>query len=207
MISTWIMASIVVIVGYLLGAVPFAVLVSRMYGVDVLREGSGNPGATNVKRVVGRMAGNIVFVCDLLKGVVATGWPLWILKGEPHVFYLSLGGLAAAVLGHSFSVFLKFKGGKGVATTMGGILVIMPLGFGVGVLVWLVIFYVTGYVSVASIIFGISLPITAYFFNQTGEEIVLAVALMLLITIRHISNIKRLAAGTENCSKDGTHGS
>ena len=112
---------LITIIGYLLGAISFAVIIARSKGVDIFKEGSGNPGATNVKRILGKKWGYTVFSLDALKGFTAAGLPL-IVYGDVR---LAVIGLIAAILGHSFSVFFKFRGGKGVATTIGGLLALM----------------------------------------------------------------------------------
>ena len=192
--------TIVSFVGYLLGSISFAVLIAKSQGVDIFKEGSGNPGATNVKRMLGSKWGNTVFALDALKGLVAAGWPILFL-GE-HGLELGIIGLVAAIVGHSFSVFLKFRGGKGVATTMGGLLAIMPLGLLIGLLVWLVCFYTTKVVALASILFALSLPISAYFLNGLGDpRLTLGFLLGVLIIVRHRSNISRMLSGSENSFK------
>src|SRR5690606_11880011 len=109
--------------GYLLGSLPFGYLVAKAHGVDIFKAGSGNPGATNVKRVLGAKAGHTVLALDALKGAVATAWPLFL--ETPHEWVLALIGIVAAVIGHSFSIFTRFRGGKGVATAAGGLVVLM----------------------------------------------------------------------------------
>lgn len=193
----------VVIIGYLLGAISFAVIISRRHGIDILKEGSGNPGATNVKRVVGKSAGNLCFVLDALKGVIAAGWPLVFFHGSEWAVELGVIGLAAALLGHSFSVFIKFKGGKGVATSIGGMLALCPFVILIGVVIWLIVFYWKRYVSLASLCMAISLPISAWFLGAWpyGEaKIIFWITLLLaiLLFVRHRSNIVRLCHGTEN---------
>jgi acyl phosphate:glycerol-3-phosphate acyltransferase len=189
---------IVFVVGYLLGSIGFAVLVARSQGVDIFKEGSGNPGATNVKRVLGAKFGNAVFVLDALKGFVAAGWPLLVFAD----FRLGVIGLIAAILGHSFSVFLKFRGGKGVATTMGGLLAIMPLALLIGLLVWAICFYTTRIVALASILFALSLPVSAYFLHGSSDpRLTLGILLCILIVVRHRSNIARMFEGKENAFK------
>lgn len=186
------------VVGYLLGAVPFGYLVARAHGVNILREGSGNPGATNVKRMVGKKAGNTVFALDFLKGAVAAGWVFLLPVVEERELVAALVGLCAAILGHSFSIFLRGKGGKGVATTMGGLVIVMPWAVLVGALVWVVIFYTTRYVSLASILLVLSLPATNFVVGEAPLLIWISLALAILITLRHRSNIQRLLSGTEN---------
>lgn len=190
------------LIGYLLGAVPFGYLVARAHGVNILTQGSGNPGATNVKRVVGKWAGNGVFALDFLKGAGAAGWVYFLpIEGE-RLLVAAIIGLCAAILGHSFSIFLKGKGGKGVATTMGGLVVIMPWVVLFGVVVWVGTFYASRYVSLASILFAFSLPVgnlaTFLLLDTPPLLIWISLALALLITFRHRSNIQRLLNGTEN---------
>ena len=189
----------VVIIGYLLGAISFAVIIAKSRGVDIFAEGSGSPGATNVKRVIGSGPGNLCFALDALKGFVAAGWPQMqsmALQSSPEM--LSILGLAAAIVGHSFSIFIKFKGGKGVATTLGGIFAMMPLVLLSGLIVWAIAFYSSRYVSLASILFGVSLPIFSAIY-QTGSALIgFSLVIAVLIVVRHQSNIKRLLAGTEN---------
>ncbi len=189
---------LVSLIGYLLGSISFAVLVAKAQRVDIFKSGSGNPGATNVKRTLGAKWGNLVFALDALKGYVAAIWPL-LLLGSAN---LGILGLVAAILGHSFSLFLNFRGGKGVATTMGGLLAIMPLVLLVGLLVWVVCFYATKVVALASICFAVSLPLASASINGTGDpRFTLALMLGLLIVVRHRSNIARLLKGKENSFK------
>jgi glycerol-3-phosphate acyltransferase PlsY len=156
--------------GYLLGALPFGYLVARSKGVNIFEVGSKSPGATNVRRVLGSGPGNVVFVLDALKGSVAAGWPLLVIwqavrePGFPGV--LGYVGLAAALVGHSFSCFTRFRGGKGVATAAGGLLVLMPVVSLISAAVWVTVFYATRYVSLASILAAVALPILSYVFNR-----------------------------------------
>ncbi|MEZ7842902.1 MAG: glycerol-3-phosphate 1-O-acyltransferase PlsY [Opitutales bacterium] len=192
--------ALVSIVGYLLGAISFAVIVARSQGVDILKYGSGNPGATNVTRALGSKFGNIVFACDALKGFIAAGWPL-LWMGEAGL-QLGIIGLIASIIGHSFSVFLKFKGGKGVATTMGGLVAIMPIVLLIGVAAWAAIYFTIRMVAIASILFAVSLPISAYWLYGSGDpRLTLGVVLGVLIVLRHRSNISRMLQGTENSFK------
>lgn len=190
--------TVVSVCGYLLGSISFAVLVSKRQGVDIFAEGSGNPGATNVKRILGAKWGNIVFALDALKGLLAAGWPILILSD----LRLAVIALIAAIIGHSFSVFLKFRGGKGVATSMGGLLAIMPLSLLIGLLVWVVVFYFSKFVALASIIFAFSLPISALnFYGPADPRFTLSLMLCVLIFFRHRSNLARLLQGKENSFK------
>lgn len=184
-------------IGYLLGSIPFSVMVARAYGVSILDAGSGNPGATNVKRVVGSRAGNLVFILDVFKGVAAAGWPVLLASPSNAPFLLGVGGLTAAFIGHNFSIFLAFKGGKGVATTIGGLLALMPLVLLPALPIWLLVFYTTRYVSLASLCLGISLPLTTLLLGVPTAQTCLAVVLAIAIVIRHRSNIVRLLKGVE----------
>ena len=139
---------IVAATGYLLGAIPFAVIIARFCGVNIFKVGSGNPGATNVKRSCGKWAGNICFILDAAKGFLAT---FWVFHSEFFGIQLSdpqslcYVGLVSAIIGHSFSVFIKFRGGKGVATSIGGLLAVMWAAILIALIVWLVVFYSTRY--------------------------------------------------------------
>lgn len=181
--------------GYLIGSLPFGFLVAKANGVDIFSVGSCNPGATNVKRCVGKKAGNLVFLLDAIKGFVATAWPIF-LAGE--TFHYGLIGLVFAVLGHSFSLFTKFRGGKGVATMLGGVVALMYLAALVGILVWLAVFYASRYVSLASICLAISLPITNLVTGAPATLTWVSLALGLLVVVRHKDNISRLLKGEEN---------
>jgi len=205
-------------VGYFLGAIPFAVIVARRCGVDILHAGSGNPGATNVKRTCGKVAGNLVFVLDLLKGFFAASLPA-MLSGTVQqfagteisaqtVFIAQLCGFAGALLGHCFSVFLKFKGGKGVSTTIGALLGAMPLAVLVGLVVWLAVYFPTRVVAIASMVFGLSLPIASMVFAKcfpslgyTAVHVGFCLVVAIFIIVMHRSNILRLMRGEENSFK------
>lgn len=187
---------LVVLVGYLIGSISFAVIIARSQGVDIFKEGSGNPGATNVKRTLGNKWGNLTFALDAFKGLVAAGWPLVAFGGDNR---LAVIGLTAAILGHSFSIFLKFRGGKGVATTIGGLLALMWMVLFIGLAVWLIFFYSTKMVALASMLFAISLPISSYFiYGGSDPRFYLGFVLAVLIVVRHRTNINRMFSGKEN---------
>lgn len=197
----WVDFITVAAAGYLLGAIPFAVIIARFCGVDIFKVGSGNPGATNVKRSCGKTAGNLCFILDASKGFAATAFPLYahffgIEFSEPQA--LAYVGLVAAIVGHSFSVFIKFRGGKGVAVTIGGLLAIMWAAILVALVLWVVVFYSTRYVSLASIAMALALPVAAAFLYPTGVHTYIAIAIAAVIVVRHRSNIVRLIKGTEN---------
>jgi len=187
--------------GYLLGAISFAVLIARARGVDIFKVGSGNPGATNVLRTLGRPYGYGCFLLDALKGTAAAlaGFGLAARAGLASPDLAAIAGLLGAILGHSFSCFLRFRGGKGVATTIGGLLAIMPQVMLIGLLAWLVVFQLSRYVSLASIVLGISLPISALIVDAGNvTRFWFALLIGVLIIVRHHSNIRRLLSGTEN---------
>ena len=185
--------------GYLIGSLPFGYWVARARGVDILKEGSGNPGATNVKRVVGPAAGNIVFILDFLKGVLAVSWVRVLpAAAEEAWIVLSILGLVGAILGHSFSLFLRFRGGKGVATTVGGMVTLMPVATLIAILVWLLIFFLTRYVSLASIGLAVALPIARLLSGGVDLLFGFAALLSLFVIFRHRGNIRRLLAGQEH---------
>ncbi len=197
------------LLGYLLGSVNFAVLLAKKHGVDILKEGSGNPGATNVKRVLGKGPGNLVFALDALKGFVGAGLPHLLLRvdaggAEDIRFVVCVAGFVGTLLGHCFSCFLKFKGGKGVASTIGGLLVLLPVPILIGAAIWGLVFLLSRYVSLASIALGVSLPLSCWLlplftkltFGQ--PEFWFAAAIAAFNVWTHRSNIGRLLAGTEN---------
>ncbi|MGF1531659.1 MAG: glycerol-3-phosphate 1-O-acyltransferase PlsY [Puniceicoccaceae bacterium] len=200
------------LVGYLLGSISFAVIYGRAKGIDVLKVGSGNPGSTNVKRVLGPTAGNVVFILDFLKGTLSAGLPLALCDhlfgvSPSETYAIAIIGGVAAIFGHSFSIFLRFRGGKGVAVTMGALLVLMPGSLITGLLIWYLTYRLTGYVSLASIFFALSLPFSAaslpFAVPPAGQTFAILIAI--LITFRHRSNIIRLIEGTEHRFKrDGS---
>ncbi|MET0262121.1 MAG: glycerol-3-phosphate 1-O-acyltransferase PlsY [Rariglobus sp.] len=215
---------IAAVIGYLLGAIPFGYIVARAYGINIFEHGSKSPGATNVKRVLGKKAGNTVFALDAVKGALAAGWPILFAKiavryavDRKHdvenwtivtagvkvltpesVIPCAVVGLLFAVLGHSFSCFTRFKGGKGVATSAGGFIVLMPLVTLIALGVWLVTFFASRYVSLASIVAAVAIPTAAFLLKQPSLVCWLAVAIGAFVIILHRANIKRLLNGTEN---------
>lgn len=191
------------LIGYLLGALPFGFLVARAKGVNIFEVGSKNPGATNVRRVLGSGPGNLVFALDAAKGALSAGWPLMFARlgkiDTPELAsQMAIVGLIGALVGHSFSCFTHFKGGKGVATGSGGLLVLLPFTVLIGASVWIVTFYASRYVSLASILASLALPVAAYFLHESKVLIGLTVVIALFVIIRHRSNVGRLMAGTEN---------
>ncbi len=192
------------IASYLLGSIPVGLLLSRLKGVDIRRVGSGNIGATNVFRSVSKPLGIATFVCDALKGFVpAFVFPIIGKMAAGSFQSLEIAGVlggAAAIVGHNWPVFLRFKGGKGVATSAGVLLGIAPAAVSVGLLTWIIVFVTSRYVSVASIVAALAVPAAGWFL-YAGRGLFLPVTLTVLGALaiwRHQSNIRRLIAGTEN---------
>jgi glycerol-3-phosphate acyltransferase PlsY len=189
--------------GYLMGSVPFGFLIGRLKGVDVRRQGSGNIGATNVWRVLGRRWGVTTFVLDFAKAPLAIALA-WLLAGrlgggDEAVTWCKIAGFVGAVLGHNFPVWLRFQGGKGVAASAGGLLVLMPWAFLVVAVVWVVVFTLSRIVSLASLAGAVALPFAAWFLQAPHAGLRgLAVLLTAMVVLRHRANIRRLLDGTEH---------
>ena len=191
------------VVGYLLGALPFGYLVAKAKGVNIFEVGSKNPGATNVRRVLGHGPGNLVLLLDAAKGALAVGWMILLSRNGGNIapddlLPLEVTGLVAAMLGHSFSCFTKFKGGKSVATGAGAFLVLFPLGMGIGFVVFILTLALSRYVSLASMLGAASLPFAAFAFKQPSPVISLAAMAAAFVIYRHRANLARIRAGTES---------
>lgn len=208
------------VAGYFLGALPFGWLIARKFGVNIFEHGSKNPGATNVKRVLGGMfgkkgkrAGDLAFFLDALKGAAAVllGARLalfWVKRtwtseqlvndGTAIWHYAAITGLIFALIGHSFSCFTRFKGGKGVATSAGGLVVLLPLPTLIGLVAWIVTFFASRYVSLASIVAAVALPAAAWLLGAPTAFAILATVIGFFVIVRHRANIVRLCNGTEN---------
>ena len=181
---------------YLLGSIPTGVLLARIYGgKDLSKEGSGNIGATNVGRVVGKKAGIITLVGDCLKGII----PLLITMAVAgRIPWLISAVALTAFLGHLYPVFNKFKGGKGVATALGVFLVVSPLATLLAVITFGLILYIWRYVSLGSIMAAGIMPALMGIFASSKIYIILALIVSGLVIYRHRENIKRLIDGNEN---------
>src|SRR5437763_10939323 len=194
------------LIGYFIGSLPTGYIIGRLRGIDVRKLGSGNIGATNLTRVLGKQFGYSVFIVDFLKGLVAVFLALGIAHwcGSSALVRDVCAALAGmlSVIGHSYPVWLGFKGGKGVATSLGSLFGLHWISATVVCLVWIVVFQVTRYVSLASIAAAIALPVTIatmLFLKQLQTPILLyfAVCLAAIIVLRHRSNLSRLFKGTE----------
>lgn len=193
--ASWITA---LFCSYIVGSIPMGYwIVKRVKKLDVRKIGSGNIGATNVTRVAGLSLGRVVFALDAAKGLIAVLF-FALLAPQPTTLSTRLLCGLSAVLGHVFPVFLRFRGGKGVATLIGVLLGSMPwiaLGY---LLVWGLLFAVSRTVSLASIVASLSLPILQAIAGQSSREVLLGAVLGLLLVIRHSDNIVRLLQGTEH---------
>lgn len=193
-----------IILAYLLGSLPTAVWIGKwLRGLDVREHGSGNAGATNAMRVLGPRIGLTVLLIDALKGIAAVSLTAFIREGfaseEMYVVYqLFLG--AVAIAGHVLPIFASFKGGKGIATLVGIIIIIFPEAFLICLGVFMAVFLSTRYVSLASLSAAIALPVTVIFIKEISlmPKVIFAVTVALFVPIIHINNIKRLIQGKEN---------
>jgi acyl phosphate:glycerol-3-phosphate acyltransferase len=196
----------IALISYLIGSVPAGYLAGRIAGIDIRKAGSGNIGATNVLRVLGKRYGYPVFLFDFAKGTAAVEISILIFKSTHHAevsreLCAILAGVSS-VIGHSYPVWLGFKGGKGVATSFGVVFGLIPLAALIAVLVWLITFGTTRYVSVASMTAAIALPITVlvmlYVKLLSGLTLLLfSICLAAIVIWRHRSNLSRLMSGTE----------
>lgn len=203
------------IISFLIGSIPIGLVIVKFKGIDLKKIGSGNIGATNVWRAIGKEAAIITLIGDIAKGAV----PILIVRAffpdiglqvsesgfQALQFSISNPKLAlegvlglAAILGHNFSIFLRFKGGKGVATSLGVLLALSPHVALITATIWLFMLNLKGYSSLSALVsFGL-LPLSIYLLDYSQEKFVTAIAIALLIFIRHIPNIKRLIQGTES---------
>jgi len=189
------MAIEILILSYLLGSIPNGLIFGKLiWKKDLRKIGSGNIGATNAWRNLGKPAGLLIFALDFFKGALSV-LLAEKLSGEPVIMIFA--GLCA-ILGHSFSLFLKFHGGKGVATGLGVIAMLMPKITAIVFIIWLAIVFVTRYVSLGSIVASVCVPLLAIFFGEPTEFILFGAVAAVFITLRHKENISRLANGTEN---------
>ena len=213
----WLVVAAIFLASYLLGSIPSGLLVSKTQGIDIRDHGSRNIGATNVWRVMGKKWGLLAFLCDTAKGWLAVTLGVAIaarfsvtvalLHGHTAQHFLppDYAGITAAlgcILGHNFPVWLRFKGGKGVATSLGVIIGMMPLAALIDFVIWGVVFKVSRYVSLASLVAAACLPVVVIGLMFLGgvhgwANFYFAVAAAALVIKRHVPNIQRLRAGTE----------
>lgn len=190
-----------IIAAYLIGSIPTSYLVGRVRGIDVRKEGSGNVGATNALRVIGKLPALIVLITDIFKGVFAVTFLASFFYNTGiavnYNLFRTLLGLST-IAGHNWSIFLKFKGGKGVATSCGVLMVLLPAAMAVAASVFFITVWRTKYVSLGSILLSITVPIVAALSGKDFVLVMLSVTICIIICYRHKSNITRLLTGTEN---------
>ena len=208
---THVFFPIAIIAAYLLGSIPFGLLIARAHGKDLRLIGSGNIGATNVSRALGRKWAYLCFALDVLKGLIPMLATMFIAKPDSvFTFWLWLAVGCAAILGHIFPIYLKFKGGKGVATSFGVALGLWPyytICVLFAFLVWVVVVLIWRYVSLASIVASVTFILALiaaiilmpnWDFGNLWPILIAAVAIPVMVIARHRENIKRLLAGTES---------
>jgi acyl phosphate:glycerol-3-phosphate acyltransferase len=202
----WSLVTACCALGYFLGSFPAGYFAGRLAGVDIRSVGSGNIGATNVLRTLGKRWGYPVFAIDALKGFAAVRIAFILVKywpaAQPYAEYMAILTAIMSVTGHMFPIWLRFKGGKGVATSAGALFGLMPWAVPCVFLVWLIVFEISRYVSLASIIAAVSLPIIVslfvrWKFSDTWALVYFSILIMALVLWRHRSNFSRLLKGTE----------
>lgn len=202
--SNTVAYALTVLLGYLLGSIPTGFLVAKAKGIDIRTVGSGNIGATNAFRILGKGAGIFVLLADACKGFVACEFlPMFV----PQIFpaadvapaHIGLVAGVAAILGHNYTCWLYFKGGKGIATSAGVLFTLAPAAAATILAVWIILFFATKYVSLASIAASATLPFAQWFWSkgQNPEMIYIFAGLAALAIYKHKANIQRLLAGTE----------
>ena len=195
---------LLMVISYILGSVPNALLIGKVFKeIDIREHGSRNTGSTNAARVLGAKLGILTLILDVSKGLVPTLMAI-LLKADffenltriSNLDYVLVG--ICAILGHVFSIFMNFKGGKAVATTLGVFLILVPKAILFAAIVFFVVFAISRYVSLSSVLAAISLPIFIYFLYQQTIYVILGILIAILIAVKHRSNIERLKNGTES---------
>ena len=185
---------LILTLAYLLGSIPFSLIIARLFkGIDIRNHGSGNIGATNVLRTVGKKEAALALIADILKGVLPVLFTVFVLE-ESWIAATAV----FVVLGHVFPIFAGFKGGKGVATSLGALIVIIPAGVIVSLIVWFLVLIVFRYASLASISAAIALPAICWGLTTPLAFTAAASINAVIIILKHTGNIKRLITGTEN---------
>ena len=195
---------LLMVISYILGSVPNALWIGKVFkGIDIREHGSRNTGSTNAARVLGVKLGILTLILDVSKGLIPTLMAI-LLKADffenltkiSNLDYVLVG--ICAILGHVFSIFMNFKGGKAVATTLGVFLILVPKAILFAAIVFFVVFAISRYVSLSSVLAAISLPIFIYFLYQQTIYVILGILIAILIAVKHRSNIERLKNGTES---------
>ena len=194
MISSYLVTAVA---AYFVGSIPTGYLLARARGVDIRGLGSGNIGATNVFRVLGKTAGVIVLLIDALKGFVPAKFLLIGATPENLEYHAMVAGLFA-IIGHNYTCWLRFKGGKGIATSAGVVIALAPMALMIALGAWILVFALSRYVSLASVLAAAVLPWAVRLSGQSRTMLALAVILSALAIYKHKANIQRLLAGTEH---------
>ena len=187
------MTAAVVLAAYLLGSIPFALILARRWGSDLRAVGSGNLGATNVMRASGVRAGVLVAILDMTKGAVSVWLAARISDGAP----LPAAAGLAAIIGHIYPIWLRFRGGKGVATACGVFSILTPLAVPPAIAIFAAAVWLTKYISLGSVLASMALPPIAYALGSPAPAVIAAAAASAFIVFRHRSNLVRLVTGTE----------
>lgn len=191
-----------IILAYLIGSIPTSYITGRLTkGIDIRKYGSGNVGATNTLRVLGKKMGAVVLLIDMAKGAFCViVLPAIFFSNQLHIGLPIFKAYIAAfvIFGHIWTIFLKFKGGKGVATTCGVFLALSTIPALIAILIWVLTVIISKYVSLSSLIMMVSLPFLILMFKQPRAYLILSITLCILISYTHRSNIKRLIFGQEN---------
>ena len=191
-----------IIIAYLIGSIPTSYITGRLTkGIDIRKYGSGNVGATNTLRVLGKKMGAVVLLIDMAKGAFCViVLPAIFFSNQLHIGLPIFKAYIAAfvIFGHIWTIFLKFKGGKGVATTCGVFLALSTIPASIAILIWVLTVIISKYVSLSSLIMMVSLPFLILMFKQPRAYLILSITLCILISYTHRSNIKRLIFGQEN---------
>ena len=194
---------LLILISYLIGSIPFGyIYTKKALGINIREHGSGNIGSTNVKRVAGKKIALITQLCDMLKGLLPVSVILFLEYNNYYLFdnFFIYGIALATILGHNFSIFLKFKGGKGVNTTLGASLLLSPYSVFASVIVYFLVKWSSRYVSLGSICLAVTLTLTDLFIHRITYLFYYLLTCTIIILIMHFPNVKRLINGTESKS-------
>ena len=187
------MMAAVILAGYLIGSIPFALILARRWGTDLRQVGSGNPGAANVMRASGVTAGVLVAALDMAKGAAS----VWLAARVSDGAGLPAAAGLAAIVGHIYPIWLRFRGGKGVATACGVFSMLTPVAVPPTLAIFVAVVWLTKYISLGSVLASIALPPMAYALGSPAPAVLAAAAASAIIVFRHRSNVLRLRTGTE----------
>ncbi|MDD5450388.1 MAG: glycerol-3-phosphate 1-O-acyltransferase PlsY [Desulfovibrionales bacterium] len=195
---------LLILLGYALGSVPFGLIIGKRAGLmDIRKAGSGNIGATNVGRLLGKKWGILTLFCDITKAVIPLGLAFYGLRGMAKMeLWVSLIALAVFI-GHLYPIYLKFKGGKGVATALGVFIVLIPGAAFSAFPVFITAAWISGYVSVGSLTAAAAMPLLAWLFSHSKIYTMLAAVMAVLIWLKHKDNIRRMLNGSEKSWRKG----